>query len=412
MNHTGRTRILFFGEGVTLAHVSRPFVLANSLNNAEYEVVFASSSNFKFLLNQTTIRHIPIQSISPDDFLKSIETGTWLYTKRVLRKYVEEDLKVIDEVRPDEIVGDMRLSLGISAALTRTPYSAITNAYWSPYVMHTDWPVPDYTFTRILGVKLASHFFRLTKKPYLKLLASFLNGVRTEYSLPPFTDFLEGFTFGDRTFYSDLPLVVPTHTLPSNHSYIGPIIWSPAGELPGWWSEWRGETSTPLIYLSLGSSGPVKLLPLLVSALSTLNAKVIVSTAGRWTMTSPPSNVRVTDFLPGDIIASAADLVISNGGSPTTYQALKEGTPVIGIASNLDQFVFMDHVAKLGAGLLLRSSTLSARSIKEAVGRILTDSAFKDRAVQVKTHFAEFNPTHLFLKHLNGTQHSQNVATN
>lgn len=51
------------------------------------------------------------------------------YAMRTLRKYVEADLRVLDEIAPDLVVGDLRISLSVSARLAGIPYIAIANAY-------------------------------------------------------------------------------------------------------------------------------------------------------------------------------------------------------------------------------------------------------------------------------------------
>jgi len=75
-----------------------------------------------------------------------------------------------------------------------------------------------------------------------------------------------------------------------------------------------------------------------------------------------------------------ADLVISNGGSPTTYQALAEGRPVIGIASNLDQYLNMTLITKAGAGILIRAGQASRSSITNAVNTLIDEEQHRRRA--------------------------------
>ncbi|XRQ09317.1 glycosyltransferase [Actinomadura welshii] len=66
------------------------------------------------------------------------------------------------------------------------------------------------------------------------------------------------FTDGDYTLYADVPELVPTYDLPPNHQYLGPVLWSPAGELPRWWDSLR--TDRPIVYATLGTSGGKNLL--------------------------------------------------------------------------------------------------------------------------------------------------------
>ena len=55
-------------------------------------------------------------------------------------------------------------------------------------------------------------------------------------------------------------------------------------------------------------------------------------------------HVHVTDYLPGDIVARHSRLVVCNGGSPTSHQALLAGVPVLGIPDNLDQVLNMSPI--------------------------------------------------------------------
>ena len=59
------------------------------------------------------------------------------------------------------------------------------------------------------------------------------------------------------------------------------------------------------------------------------------------------------------------------GGSPTSQQALAAGVPVLGIASDMDQFLNMAAVVNADVGVLLRADRLGNRRIHEVVGKML-----------------------------------------
>jgi UDP:flavonoid glycosyltransferase YjiC (YdhE family) len=101
---------------------------------------------------------------------------------------------------------------------------------------------------------------------------------------------------------------------------------------------------------------------------------VIAATAGRQTGLVPPSNAFLAEFLPGQETAARADLLITNGGNMSGYQGLAEGKPIIGLASNVDQFLNMAALEDAGAGKLLRARTASAEVIKQATQSLLNDS--------------------------------------
>lgn len=53
----------------------------------------------------------------------------------------------------------------------------------------------------------------------------------------------------------------------------------------------------------------------------------------------------------GSVATRASPRDFKWGGSPSSYQSLAEGVPVLGICSNLDQFLAMGRVEKAEAGL-------------------------------------------------------------
>ncbi|MDD5328894.1 MAG: glycosyltransferase, partial [Sulfuricella sp.] len=86
-----------------------------------------------------------------------------------------------------------------------------------------------------------------------------------------------------------------------------------------------------------------------------------------------------------------AQLVICNGGSPTSQQALAAGVPVLGIAGNLDQFLNMQAVEARGAGLCLRADRATPIAIRHATTRLLGNPAFRDSAGKLAGIFAGYD---------------------
>jgi UDP:flavonoid glycosyltransferase YjiC (YdhE family) len=72
--------------------------------------------------------------------------------------------------------------------------------------------------------------------------------------------------------------------------------------------------------------------------------------------------------------------VISNGGSTTGYQALAQGRPVLGVAFNLDQYLATQAITRFGAGLPLRSGTVTAAEVTASLSRLLDEPSFAARA--------------------------------
>lgn len=375
---SGKRRILFIAEAVTLAHVARACALATALDAGHFEVCLACDPRYNDLLGKLPFANRTIATIPAQRFFRAIAQGSPIYDASTLIDYVAADQRLLQDYRPDAVVGDFRLSLGISARLAGIPYLNISNAYWSPFA-RLRYPVPDIPLTRMAGVALAQRLFDLVRPLAFALHARPLNQARRHFGLPPLpADLRHAYTEADQVLYADVPELVPTRDLPDNHHFLGPIAWSPRLPVPDWWGEPREDK--PIVYVTLGSSGLAERLPDILGALASLPVSLIAASAGRALPGPLPGNVWMSDFLPGDQAARRAALVICNGGSPTSYQGLAAGVPVIGLASNLDQYLNMNLIAEAGAGYLLRASSASLNEICAATQRCLDSETLRARA--------------------------------
>jgi UDP:flavonoid glycosyltransferase YjiC (YdhE family) len=389
-----RHRVLFVAEAATLAHVTRPLVLAQALDAARHDIHFACAPGYESFLADTAFTRWPLWSITPQQFIESLARGRPLYNRPTLERYVEADFEVLDAVRPDLVVGDFRLSLAVSAAVRKIPYAALTNAHWSPYSQLGPFPLPEHPLARLLGVSVATRMFRAVQPIVFAQHAWPLNRLRRRFGLASLGDLRHAYTHGDYTLYADTPGLVPTAGLPANHQYLGPVLWSPKTDLPVWWDSLPQDR--PLVYVTLGSSGQATLLPGIAAELAQLPVVAAVATAGRVAADALPAGIRATAYLPGQDVARRSQLVICNGGSATVYQALAEGVPVLGIASNMDQHLTMRAVERAGAGLLLRAGRADGRSIRHAVKRLLEMPGYRQGAEQVAAEFARYDAADRF----------------
>lgn len=387
------TRVLFFAEAVTLAHVARPYRLATALDPERYEVLFACAPHFQTLFPAWPWHTEHLSTPKPAAFVDRLARGARLYELQTLRQYVEEDLRIISALKPDVVVGDFRLSLSVSARIARTPYIALGNAYWSPYAADRHIPTPCLPITRHLPLWLASRLFALGRPVAFAWHAVPLNLLRREHGLPALgLDLRRIYTDADDTLYADVPELVPTVALPPNHRYLGAVSWSPELPMP---TLPVVPATTPLIYVTLGSSGSGDLLPSILEALADLDCQVVVAAAGR-RPSKVPSNAFVTDYLPGERMAAMSRLVICNGGSPTSQQALMHGVPVLGLPDNLDQHLNMQYLVRTGAGRTVRPEQATPARIRAAATALLEDAAAHAAACRLRDAFAAHNCDDVF----------------
>ena len=384
-----RRKILFIAEAVTLAHVGRALTLAATLDRSQYDIHFACAEGYEFCFKDNDFTRWRITSISSQQFLSALAEGKPVYDEATLAGYVAEDQRLLKEVGPDLVVGDFRLSLSVSARLAGIPYVALINAYWSPYVM-LRYTVPNIPLTARLPIPIANALFRMARPIAFGLHTVPLNRVRRKAGLPSLGfDLNRVYTDADYTLYADVPELFPPSELPANHRFIGPVLWSPPVPLPDWWDNFPA--GRPLVYLTLGSSGQGELLPAALKALAGLPITVIAATAGKIALSEVPENAYVADFLPGEEAARRASLVICNGGSPTSQQALVAGVPVIGIASNLDQFLNMQGVTAAGAGALLRADRFDAAALARTVQAMLASQDAANAARRIAAIFGKYD---------------------
>ncbi|MBC8133500.1 MAG: hypothetical protein H7X95_11015 [Deltaproteobacteria bacterium] len=398
-----RRRVLFVCEAVTLAQVVRLATLARALDPLRTEVHFASARFDDLVFAGTTFVRHQIHSLSPRTVDARVASGRRLYGRRTLARYIDEERALLAAVSPVLVVGDLRLSLAVSAAVEKIPYASLINAYWSPHAVRTGFPLPDHPIVRLLGVELAERTFPKALPYVFRHFARPVNALRKQYALPALGSLPEVLTHGDHTLFPDVPALVPTRDLPAHQKYLGPILWSPPVPLPPWWAAL--DTMRPTLYVTLGSSGRVQRLRLVIEAAAACGFQVLVATAGRSTSTltdALPPHVFVADYLPGHLAARRAVAVVSNGGSTTGYQALAEGRPVLGVAFNLDQYLAMTAIADAGAGLLLRAGNLDRDGLIQALRRLHQEASFTDAAAGLAREFSRWDAGASFAAFVDG----------
>ncbi len=388
-------RLLFVVEDITLAQVVRLVKLAKSLPRDGYEVHFASAHFDPLIFSDTDFTQHEIYTY--EHALKRLERGQRLYSKGVLSRYVQEELALFQRVKPDVVIGDLRLSLTVSAPHAGIPYAALINAYWSRAMQRTAFPLPEHPIVKLLGQRLAAQYFPQAMPRVLAWFAAPVNTLRKQYGLQPLGDLIDVMMYGDRVLFPDVPGITPLSALSANETFLGPVLWEPSLPPPAWWERSLGARA---VYVTMGSSGRSDRLPMVLKALTRLDLPTMVSSAGR--SLELPGNVLAAPYLPGSAAAQRAAFVVCNGGSSTGYQALREGKPVLGIASNLDQYLAMTAVRDAGAGVLLRSDSLTEAAVHDAALALLEDDRYRAGAQHIAQELASYDCDARFESALHG----------
>jgi len=353
------TKLLFFAESVSLAHIGRPYLLAQWAKEKGYQVHIATGAKGISLLNASA-SNIPateIFSISGETFYKRVNQGKFFYTQSELAKYIDAEINIIEKIKPDFIVSDFRLTSAISARVMKVPLINLSNAYWSPYY-ECKFPAPNTGVFSLIPETLKTKIFDLIRPLAFKTFGRSLNALRKKYQLPIANDFRTHYTAGDYTLYMDHPNFIDLTSMPFRHSFLGPIIWSPKA------SESLQLVNNNNIYITMGSSGNNKILTQIAKACLQLDRPMIISglnkTEADKLATEIPgllNSATIKQFVDADEILGKCVLTICHGGSGTVYQSLKANVPVICFPNNPDQGLVAMSVEENNWGLSIKNKT-------------------------------------------------------
>lgn len=379
-------KVLFFGESISLAHVARPATLAKGLKDYGHTVSFAFSGRYNDVLNLGA-NYISIDTIEQKQFFDNIRKWKSLYDEQTIRTYVEADIAVIEREVPDIVIGDFRHSLIIAAQKCKVPFYTISNAYWSPR-SSVKYKMPIGRMTRLFGERLTDAAMSFAGKRFLNKYVKVLNRVADRFGVSArIRDLKSLHTFGDLALFADSPAMYD-FAESDREKFIGPIRWSPEVEVQAWWDEIPDDK--PIAYLCLGSSvGTEKLKD--IERRLTDSMTVIVATAGK----CDPSRFEFgANYLPGERAAKKADVVICNGGSPGTHQAIFAGTPIVGIPDNLDQLLNMQVIENAGVGVTSRHENKIKQAVAAAMG-------LTEKVKRLSEVFSDCDPVDQLNKELN-----------
>jgi UDP:flavonoid glycosyltransferase YjiC (YdhE family) len=375
-------RILFIGEGVSLAHVGRPAVLAGWAHDAGHTIHFACGEVFDNVLRQENIERIPLRTIPPRTFYERLTAGQFFYTVDELTSYVRAEVDLIEDLQPDLVVGDFRLSLAVSTQICSVPMVSLANAYWSP-ASSCRFPPPNSGIFRVLPQRLSSSLFAGIRPIAFRMFGRSINELRRRFNLQILQDFREHYTAGEHCAYLDMPEMVPLTQLPENHFYLGPVYWESRANAD--FDLGNLGTRRPLVYVTLGSSGDDFCLPDVVQTVLASNCDIVLSGVSvkrfqELEREFPLSNrcLAAPILSPGEILRRSV-ATICHGGSGTIYQSLSAGVPVLAIPGNPDQALSSEAMAALGAGVCVPSRSV-ARCLPSLLNDVLNSACFSQCA--------------------------------
>lgn len=350
MNRAPR-KILILAETVTAAHAIRCLDLTRSMNVSDdrsdepsTEIHFAArdlSEKLRALFSHLRF-HALKTSLTPAEFGTALRAGSIGIDGARLEAQIAEDLALIRAIRPDEVIGDFRLSLAISARLAGVHYVNLVNAFWHPEAPLPTIP-PNIPPVRALGRRICDPIFRLFAPVFLNAPLRTLNPVLLRHGIPRAASLQELYCRGDKLLHPDPRAFFP-EIRDARSRFIGPLTWTPPQTLPSWWSEIRRDLTT--VYFSMGSSGYQKHSERFVHELASAGYQVLWAAGADFPNEQVRDRVFRAPYLPLPEVAGIAKAAVLNGGSAQGYFFLEKNIPFVGVPDNLDQILFMNMLAR------------------------------------------------------------------
>lgn len=191
----------------------------------------------------------------------------------------------------------------------------------------------------------------------------------------------------------------PHAQLPPQVHWVGalqpdpPADWTP----PPWWSDVVASTR-PVVVVSQGSIRPdsSELLIPTITGLADQDVLVVVTTG----QANPddlvdglggtvPANVRITRFIPYDLLLAHTDVFVTNGGYTGVTLALAHGVPLVQAGTTEEKAEIAARIRWTGVGVRLGTTRPTAQALREGVRTVLDDPQYRQAARRVQLEMAE-----------------------
>jgi MGT family glycosyltransferase len=361
----------------THGHITPSLAVVRELVRRGEEVVFYATPRARAQVEQTGASFREYEA-SDADFNPDPPTEGLLADMARLLALTERTLpRLLDEIRseaPDYILIDTKSVWGRLAAealelpaITMSVVFALTRDHIA---------VPDLVRMLYGGASRETLLDGLQEFERYAATARRL-AARYSVSAPDLIDFLSNpqpltIVFTSREFQ------INGDTFGPSHRFIGASLSNGSNS-----SEQLAAGDAPLVYVSLGTTfnDAPAFYQACFEAFADQPYQVLLSTGGRaMDLPEPPANVRVMPFVPQMDVLQRASVFVTHGGMNSANEGLWCGVPMVVVPQRGDQFLVARRMAELGAGIAVMPAEATPARLRDAVGRLIAESSFRERA--------------------------------
>ena len=335
--------------------------LADSLLERGHEVLILSQPSVRRRAEVIGCTFIAFSQMPDYEPRKTLEDQFGLTIPMLTGKSVGDDIiRVADRRRVDVVVVDANLAGGLAATETLDqPAAVLFHSMYRTFVdtwLADTWPFlePAINNTRDVYGLSAVHDWPAVFAEHRRLLAV----VPTTFDAPVANvpDATRHFGF----------LVPRTHSTAAT------------AETPGFPP---GDDPTVLVGLSTTYQNQEIVLRTIVEALSGMEVRALVTTAGQVDIDglAQPPNMTIADYVPHTLVLDETDVMVTHAGLGSVASALSVGVPLVCIPHNRDQPLNAHRVADFGAGLTLTDQPTTV-DIAAGIEQVLSDPSYRAAA--------------------------------
>ena len=375
-------RVSLFPYLHTLGHTLPAFVIAEQLRERGVEVIFRGEGRYSGLLEHAGFAVRPAFTFSEEHNRQhELMLGQW--TEDVVTKSVAAEIEALEQDAPDVVVGDFRPTLGISTRICGAPFVAINGAELTRGFAYPEALPRVRGFPRRLVDETPSVSAPALIRAFFCNAGRHLRHVAQHHgvALPGEGSLLDAWT-GDVNLVPDAPELMPLAAgAPPSCHFIGPALRG-LGEADERLAR-HLETRLPIVYVTFGSTGMARddaTISTIVDAFGGRAVQIVMTTGGQFDVgPALPDNFFVTDMADGLGLARSAAVTVCAGGKGTVYQSLSQGTPVVCLPRNHDQWYISRRVERVGVGVLA-AAPHTVESLRSMVADTIDDREMHERA--------------------------------
>ncbi len=346
VNYVVCMKILIITSPNSLSHILKAKSIGKSLIENGHEIHYATTPKYAHCFKQ---RFHPIPDIQESD-LSPFPTFSWYSSETNIKNCIKAELTLIENIKPDLIIGIFRFTTRTAAKLTNVPFYSVASGCILPNQKTT------------LGFN-NNEENNQNQRYYLKCFNEFathkLNKVHKSLGAKTTDNILNQLT-GDMTFLWDFKdFFNPNANYP--HQHIGPIEVS--NLLPTETNFTKIENnSLPKVLISLGTCNTsTEFISRMVNIMLDLGFAVILCQGKNKNLKerfSNNSNVFCYEFIHFKQALEFCDLVICHGGQLTLFEAFEKQVPAL---------IFPFHPEQAQNGICAESINCGQRIIDSTV---------------------------------------------